>query len=369
MLSAREPAQDHVFAGEVCGISEHDAPMHRCLDLASVPLVLLVGGTARFDTTRSLMLTFMLLGMACSESEQIQDGSVEMHEPDNDAALDAGPIDASEAEEHEDDAGSDGGQVVDLSSCKRGVAYGYHSMADLTALRPGVHWWYNWASKPDSKVASSYRGQGFEFVPMAWDEQATSAGLQKDIAQGSARTLLGFNEPNFFAQANLSAADAAARWPELEKVADARGLKLASPAVNFCGPENQCHDTDPFDYLDAFFAACKDCRVDYVAAHWYACDGPALTWYLGELKKYQKPIWLTEFSCLDGQDKSVAVQKKYMTDALAILEADPDVARYSWFIGRSESVPSISLLAEDGKLTELGKLYVSLPHDDPKCSR
>lgn len=255
-----------------------------------------------------------------------------------------------------------------IPACKRGLAYGYHTSADLMALRPGVHWWYNWASKPDSGLGTSYRELGVEFVPMAWNAASTEAGLLRDIPEG-ASTLLGFNEPNFFEQANLSAKDAAARWPVLEKVADARGLKLASPAVNFCGPAENCHDTDPFSYLDAFFAACKDCRVDYIAAHWYACDGPALTWYLGQLKKYERPIWLTEFSCLDAQDKSVAVQKKYMTDALQILESDLDVARYAWFIGRSSSVPSISLLGEDGKLTELGELYVALPHHDPGCAR
>ena len=325
----------------------------------------------------SCVLACTLSAAACGQSESPRDGSVEGS--DDESTSDAGGDDKGDgdaagdgdgASSAHDDAGPQGpgGSDPNPAHCKRGLGYGYNSKADLMALRPGVHWWYNWASKPDSKVAASFGEVGFEFVPMAWDETTTSASLQKDIP-ASAKTLLGFNEPNFFDQANLSAKDAAARWPELQKVADARGLKLASPAVNFCGPAEKCHETDPFKYLDAFFAACKDCRVDYVAAHWYACDGPALTWYLDQLKKYKRPIWLTEFSCLDGQDKSVAAQKKYMRDALAILEGDADVAAYAWFIGRSEDVPSISLLGADGKLTELGQLYVSLPHHDPACAR
>ncbi|MDB4972608.1 MAG: uncharacterized protein JWN48_949 [Myxococcaceae bacterium] len=253
------------------------------------------------------------------------------------------------------------------AACKRGVAYGGHSAADMKALSASVHWWYNWASKPESAVSQVYRADGVEYVPMAWG-RFDKAKLSSEIPEG-AETLLGFNEPNFKHQANLSASDAAAAWKDLEAVADARGLALASPAVNFCGPEADCWETDPIKYLDAFFAACKGCRVDYIAAHWYACDGPALTWYLGQLKKYGKPIWLTEFSCGDGNDRSLAKQKAYMTAALAILEAEPAVARYAWFSPRSDAIPNVALLAGDGVLTELGKLYLSLPHADSSCAR
>jgi hypothetical protein len=310
---------------------------------------------------------------ACGSESSPSDGAL-LSESDagelrNDAASPPGEADAGSQDRP--DAGGpepDAGPTTANPACKRGLGYGYHSQADLTALRPGVHWWYNWAAKPDTGVASSYASLQVEFVPMAWNAKSTPQGLERDIP-ASAKTLLGYNEPNFFFQANLSAKDAAAHWPELEAVADARGLTLASPAMNFCGPAKDCHETDPFKYLDAFFAACKDCRVDYIAAHWYACDGPALTWYLGQLKKYRRPIWLTEFSCLDGQDRSVAAQKKYMETAVAILEADADVARYAWFVGRSKDIPSIDLLGADGKLTELGELYVSLPHHDPDCAR
>ncbi len=112
------------------------------------------------------------------------------------------------------------------------------------------------------------------------------------------KTLLGFNEPNFFVQADLSAGQAATEWHNVQEIALSRGMKLASPAVNFCGPEGSCHDTDPFSYLDDFFQSCTNCQVDYVAAHWYACDLPALERYIGQLKaKYpSRPIWLTEFA-------------------------------------------------------------------------
>lgn len=243
---------------------------------------------------------------------------------------------------------------------KRGVAYGFRSVNDLDALEPAMTWWYNWSPRPDAQVAAHV---GAEFVPMVWGGQFDDAAVKAGIPAG-ARYLLGFNEPNFKkGQANLSAAQAAALWPRLEAIADARGLDLVSPAVNYCGPAADCWDTDPVAYLDHFFAACTGCRVDAIAIHSYMCTGDALSWYLSRFKKYGKPIWLTEFSCGDAEDVSLAVQERYMREAVAILEADPQVARYAWFIGRqSPANPGwpVDLLAGDGRLTALGEEYLGL---------
>lgn len=79
--------------------------------------------------------------------------------------------------------------------------------------------------------------------------------------------------------------------------------------------------------------------------------------------------WLTEFSCGDGNDRSLEKQKQYMQEALPILEGDAMVERYAWFSGRTTAIPNVNLLAADGQLTELGQLYVDLPHADPRCAR
>lgn len=244
---------------------------------------------------------------------------------------------------------------------KRGVAYAFRSLNDLHALEPRMGWWYDWAYKPDAAVAAD---RGAEFVPMVWGGSFDDAAVQAGIPAG-ARYLLGFNEPNFKKhQANLSAAQAAALWPRLEAIADARGLELVSPAVNYCGPPEDCWDTDPVAYLDHFLAACAGCRVDAIAVHSYMCDGAALSSYLARFAKFKKPIWLTEFSCGDAADVSLAVQERYMQDAVALLEAHPGVARYAWFIGRQDPVDPgwpVALLGADGTLTALGREYVGLP--------
>jgi hypothetical protein len=253
--------------------------------------------------------------------------------------------------------GGDEPDAATTSDCKRGVAYGYHSMADMQALSPGISWWYNWALLPDEGVRDMVASLGVEFVPMVWGQN--SLGDADAAVAAGEKFLLAFNEPNFGSQANITAQQAAALWPQVEAIAEAHHLAIVSPALNYCG--GSCNATSPFTWFDDFFAACPDCKVDYLAVHWYACTRSALESYIGQMKKYNRPIWLTELACLDQNDKSVPVQKAYMTDALDYLESEPAVFRYAWFSGRFDPQPTVNLLGASGELTELGQQYVTAP--------
>jgi hypothetical protein len=257
------------------------------------------------------------------------------------------------------------------AGCKRGVAYGYHSKADFAALGPAISWWYNWSTIPDEDLRDgSYRAAGVDYVPMIWGE-AFDVDEAIDAIPEGATWLLGFNEPNFGSQANISAADAAALWPDVERIADARGLSLVSPAVNYCGGD--CQDTSPFDYLDDFFEACDGCRVDAVAFHIYVGCHPdgdnKAQWLIDHVESYKarfaQPLWLTEFACTDAAD--FGEQAAFLEDAVAYLEADPRIERYSWFSGRFDGIPYVDLLGDDGELTPLGEAYVNAPVS-PGCA-
>jgi hypothetical protein len=252
---------------------------------------------------------------------------------------------------------------VPLSACKRGAGYINENAADLPAFQKGIGWWYDWGALPPTAAASALSKGGIEYVPMIWTGPPNAnidvANLTKQIPSG-ARFLLGFNEPNFGNQANLTPTQAASDWPLLEQIADARGLALVSPALNYCG--GNCNETDPFVWLDAFFKACSGCRVDYVAFHWYACSKDALTGILARFEAYGKPVWVTEFSCLDGGDTSEAAQETWLKTAVPVLEADPKVFRYAWFLGRSSPTANPwDLLAAPGALAPLGQSYVAQP--------
>ena len=231
-----------------------------------------------------------------------------------------GSKDSGAGAESSDAAPHDGGAAnghgladSGAARCKRGIATNTAPSAALapTAALPGVSWWYNWSLKGTGGSSA------IEFVPMVWGSANAGSALP-----AGADYVLGFNEPNFKGQANLSPQQAAAAWPMIEAHAKATGAAIVSPAVNYCGSSadpSQCTVstiTDPYTYLKDFFAACTGCQVDYVAVHWYNCDLPSLRAYLegnldagGGLQgfvQFGKPIWLTEFSC--GGSSSVAIR-------------------------------------------------------------
>jgi Glycosyl hydrolase catalytic core len=266
-----------------------------------------------------------------------------------------------------DGAPADGAVTgVTGTRCKRGMATNTAPSSAFapSASLPGVAWWYDWSNQASS--GGSGNGAAIEFDPMLWG----GASLNGAIPAGS-RYLLGFNEPNFKAQANLTAAQAAADWPTVE--AKANGIPIVSPAVNYCGSASNssgCSDpsvTDPYTYLKDFFADCAGCKVDHVAVHWYNCDLPSLRAYLegnvdagGGLQgfvQFGKPIWLTEFAC--DSSHSVADQQAYMQAAVPYLEGNPHVFRYSWF--SASPIPNALLMNPDGSPTDLGKTYAALP--------
>jgi hypothetical protein len=295
----------------------------------------------------------------------------------SDAGLDAGSdagVDAStdglaDASDAGVDASADASADAEAggataTACKRGLAYGYDSLADLTALAnggKGISWWYNWSLTPDQGVGNGYAKIGVDFVPMQWGGNFSVNSDVSTIPSG-AHYLLAFNEPESASQANLTPQQAAALWPQLEQIAKSHNppLALVSPAVNYCG--GTCNETSPFTWLDQFFAACTNCQVDAIAVHWYSCYLSAIQGYVGQMKKYNKPIWLTEFAGLDSPcTTTAAAEQTYMAAALPYLESEPAVARYSWFTGRSTSSPGINLLNGSGQLTPLGSQYVNAP--------
>ncbi len=255
-------------------------------------------------------------------------------------------------------------------SAKRGIAYDIASAADLAALAPGVSWWYNWSPRPNSGLsADSLAHGGMDFIPMAWggagnDPAAIEAYL---AAHPQIKYLLVLNEPNLSDQANLTPQQAAAVWPTFEAIAAHTGVKLVGPALTWGTMPGYA---DPVVWMDAFIDAYRGAhgnrapQLDHLAFHWYDYG---LAAQLDRLKKYGKPVWVTEFanwhSQADGaQIDTPAKQRQQMTEMVAVCEGRDDVFRYAWFTGRWNPDPHFtSLLGAPGQLTELGQLYLSLP--------
>jgi len=234
--------------------------------------------------------------------------------------------------------------ILIFSQNKRGLAYGFHSYNDVEALTPEVSWWYNWSETPDTSIFDNFSNYTYEFIPMTWNGDFNEEVLRSFLTNHpETKYLLAFNEPNFLEQADMTPSEVVALWPTLEKIADDFNLEIVSPAVNFCGncvTENGTTYNSPFDYLDDFFEQCPNCRVDHIAIHSYMNTIEALSWYVNEFKKYNRPIWVTEFAGWEenGNIESIDDQINYMISAVDYLESESDVFRYAWFIGRNNGI-------------------------------
>lgn len=255
-------------------------------------------------------------------------------------------------------------------SFKRGLSFNALSQEDLSVLSPGVSWLYNWSIQPPTTIRDNYENYNEEFVPMAWSGWYNKTQLRVFLtAHPSVKYILAFNEPNFKNQANMTPSAAAAAWPELEAIADEFHLKIVSPAVNYSGDgvtENGVVYNNPVTYLEDFFKACPTCRVDYIATHFYMPSADALKSSIEQFRKFNKPIWLTEF-CMDngtGNNGTVDDQIRFMTESFAYLEKEPMIFRYSWFMARTGTSVINVLSPTSGVLNDLGQVFVNMSSFD-----
>jgi hypothetical protein len=161
----------------------------------------------------------------------------------------------------------------------------------------------------------------------------------------------------------MSPEEAALLWPKLE----ATGARvLGSPAAAPCG---KCLYNDTA-WFDKFFSLCQGgltllsfflflgCKVDFIATHYYGCKEAGLRAHLDSLRRYRKPIWLTEFNCGGGSFVTdPRLHLAWMKVALPILEADTDVARYAWMSTRDNHNNGARLWDDNG-ITLLGEFYL-----------
>ena len=257
-------------------------------------------------------------------------------------------------------------------SDKRGLAYANTQAADLAAMSGHIAWWYNWSAEPEDTVGDDYTQYGVEYVPMAvnanFDEDALRSYLTN---HPEVKYLLAFNEPNFTDQANLTPQEAADAWPTLESIADDFDLKLVAPAVNYSPGDVDIPGTDndgsPYEYLDAFFADCSNCRVDYIAVHSYMATTASFEAYVKKFNtRYNKPVWVTEWNYSDSGNETLENQMDYMADTVRWMEQQDYVFRYAWFIGRTSggasASPYVDILGSDyGSWSALGSLYKGIP--------
>ena len=269
------------------------------------------------------------------------------------------------------------GGMASAKSPKRGVAENQFSLqGQMTPIEPGVCWYYNWGQKP----GNGYKGEvaayeGFEYVPMCWNAAYNEQQIRDHVAaHPECKFLLGFNEPNFKAQANMTPAQAAEAWPKVQELAKELGLKLVSPAVNYSpdGPENE-----PFTWMTNFINLVGKDAFDYCAIHCYGGAGTLQDMADRMYELTGKQVWVTEFCMWPGGAGDVYVSPEAqigdMINSLKYMEKSDMVFRYAWFkaIGEhnGKNKPNYGLMINkngqgERELSQQGWVYTYLTDFD-----
>lgn len=301
-----------------------------------------------------------------------------------------------------------------IRSLKRGIGWDEKEQkitdAPIEKMLPGVSWFYNWGPAPSGNASNLGTADGMGFAPMCWNGNYNEAAIRNYVNghKGGVKYLLGFNEPNFSAQANMTPSAAAAKWPGVEKMAEDLGLRLVAPALNFTGEKVGGKVWGIYEWFDEFIKQYKannngrlpkmDCLALHCYMNWYSSN----TWFATEYfykdlydskkecyAKYPNIVeyldaykaenghfprmMLTEFCSWenDGTIKNVDFQIDQMTQKVQKLEQSDLVEGYAWFMGNAgggaKEYPYMSIFqtnSASSDLSTLGKVYVYMSSFD-----
>jgi hypothetical protein len=246
--------------------------------------------------------------------------------------------------------------VIDTKVNKKGVCFTNKSLDwSHKTSAAGAHWMYSWGTELRAEIP-----ENVEFVPMFWGKGSVNDAninrIKDLVAQGKVKYILGFNEPDGAAQANMTVDEAIALWPRLEEI----GVPIGSPAT--VSPNNAWM----IDFMKK--AEAKNLRVDFVAVHHYG--GPNVMAMVNKLKEtyvaYKRPIWITEFAVADWGAASPAANRyskeqviDFMTQGLKALDEIEWIHRYSWFSGTQAPLFTSALFDDNSVITEPGVVYAN----------
>lgn len=225
----------------------------------------------------------------------------------------------------------------------------------------GLSWYYHWATDPIAGADPK-----LQFVPMIWGEGDYVPNWLKNPDNKKYKTVLGFNEPDFKDQSNISVDKAIQAWPSFMD----SGLRAGSPATGVAAPWSNDWFKPFMDKIDAD----SNLDVDFIAIHCYL-DGAWADTFLQMIddcyEKYHKPIWITEFGIAEwSQGKwnsnnpdALRDVAEFMKKVIPALDQREYVERYAWFpFDPTDKYGGASGLYDvnTGKLNSLGKVYRNL---------
>lgn len=242
-------------------------------------------------------------------------------------------------------------KVQKRSTSKRGAAYNDALTVPALTNTGNVGWAYNWAMWLPSDLPS-----GIDFVPMLWgarDFGGWVAAIETALFSGS-EYIMGFNEPDVAAQADMSATDAAGYYQNYI-TPYAGQAKLISPAVSSSTTEGQ-----GLSWMNSFLSQCTSCEITGLAVHWYGNTIDEFKTFVQQAidtaSSYSlSEVWITEFALAADINGIVdeATTNAFLTEALSYLDGESSVTRYSYFMTAE------NYLLSGGALNSVGNTYCS----------
>jgi hypothetical protein len=134
---------------------------------------------------------------------------------------------------------------------RRGLTWWGQDQKYLKYFRDSkLSWYYNWAHQPSFCIPE------IEYAYMLWN----GAGADEIALIEKVGIFLGFNEPDYKDQANMSPEESARIYHQYITPLKKSGqiVRLGSPGITNNG----------WDWMDTFMSLCADCEIDFLAYHW-----------------------------------------------------------------------------------------------------
>ncbi|KAJ7928945.1 glycosyl hydrolase catalytic core-domain-containing protein [Mycena leptocephala] len=235
-----------------------------------------------------------------------------------------------------------------------GIKAGTSSGNAYSSLESHIGWWYDWTPNP------SWNGSPIP-VPMLWggggadSADASRLAAFKKITQAP-QYMLGFEEPDCASgggSAGMSVSDGVQIWEQYIAPFKAKGTKLGSPSM--C---KQAAET----WLKQFSEQIST-DFDFTAIHVNKNNMDGVKADLNHYASYGKPIWVTEFACVDDSNGFTPCTDQgeinnYINQIVDLFESDGRVAAYAYSNG--EGLGNVWPMTNgNGDLTESGRTYIN----------
>ena len=256
--------------------------------------------------------------------------------------------------------------TVKFGVSKKGICVDKNMGKCLSPDNLNISWYYNWGTTGFKTITQDSRNDvlyaddfnKLDFVPMVWSSNSyadTARKVNAAVTSG-AKYVLGYNEPDYKDQANMSVDKVIQLWPAFMN----KNIKVGSPATAIW-PTSSKNWFIPF--MDKINER-DDLDVDFITIHCYPDNyqGKGMAdWFLKEVvdacwNKYHKPIWVTELSTSGNQITRDGTYE-FVKNVMPGLDERDYVERYTLFSFDASNNQAGLWYYSSGALTKAGEAY------------